>query len=183
MEGTPAVPEPDTKDWTWAIREPCADCGFDPREVRPADVPDLTRRYTATVAAATVRPGANARPAPATWSPLEYACHVRDVCALFDQRLHRMLDEDDPLFANWDQDETALEQRYWQQDPNEVATALDANAERIADSFAGVRADQWDRPGRRSNGSVFTVDTFARYFLHDLAHHAWDVSREPQPAR
>jgi hypothetical protein len=23
---------------------------------------------------------------------------------------------------------------------------------------------------------LFTVDTFARYFLHDLAHHAWDVT-------
>lgn len=172
---SPAVPEPDGKDWTWVIREPCGDCGFDPRPVRLADVPDLTRQYAATVAAAA---SDRERPAPTTWSPLEYACHVRDVCELFDRRLHLMLDEDDPLFANWDQDETALEQRYWEQDPQAVARELTANAARIADSFAGVRADQWDRPGRRSNGSVFTVETFARYFLHDLAHHAWDVRGE-----
>jgi len=175
---TPPVPQPDDKDWTWAIREPCPDCGFDPRAVRPADVPDLTRRYADTLRAAATRPDASARPTPTTWSALEYACHVRDVCALFDQRLHLMLDEDDPLFANWDQDETALAERYWEQDPQELDAQLRANAERIATSFAGVRADQWDRPGRRSNGSTFTVDTFARYFLHDVAHHAWDVRQK-----
>ena len=172
----PAVPEPDAKDWTWTIHEPCGDCGFDPGAVRPADVPELARRYAATVRSAAEAPGGTRRPAPTTWSPLEYACHVRDTCELFDQRLHLMLDEHDPLFANWDQDETAVAKRYWAQDPHEVGAHLTANAERIATSFAAVRADQWDRPGRRSNGSVFTVDTFARYFLHDLAHHAWDVS-------
>lgn len=180
---SPLVPPPDDKDWTWVLHEPCPECGFDARAVRPADVPDLTRRYAAVVRTAAVGPDGDARPAPATWSPLEYGCHVRDVCELFDQRLHLMLDEDDPLFANWDQDETALAKRYWEQDPQELAADLSANAERIATSFAGVRADQWDRPGRRSNGSTFTVDTFARYFLHDLAHHAWDTSGEPQPAR
>ena len=31
------------------------------------------------------------------------------------------------------------------------------------------------RPGRRSNGSVFTVETLGRYFLHDVLHHLHDV--------
>jgi hypothetical protein len=86
-----------------------------------------------------------------------------------------MLTRDDPEFENWDQDATALEQRYWAQDPAAVAEDLGAAADVIADTFGGVSGDQWLRPGRRSNGSVFTVDTIARYFLHDIAHHAWDV--------
>jgi hypothetical protein len=110
------------------------------------------------------------------WSPLEYGCHVRDVCVLFGQRLQLMLTQDDPVFANWDQDQTALERRYWEQRPAAVAAELIAAADTVAAGFAAVHADQWDRPGRRSNGSVFTVDTFARYFLHDLAHHAADIA-------
>ncbi len=51
------------------------------------------------------------RPSPVVWSPLEYACHVRDVNELFEQRLGLMLTEDDPQFANWDQDEAAIERR------------------------------------------------------------------------
>ena len=170
------TPEPDVKDWTWAIRQRCPDCGFDPMTVEHQDVPALTRRYTAAVADALERPGADQRPEPAAWSPVEYGCHVRDVCELFDQRLQLMLDEDDPTFANWDQDETALEQRYWEQRPAEVAREIRAGAERIAGSFATVDDAQWARTGRRSNGTLFTVDTFARYLLHDLAHHAWDVT-------
>jgi hypothetical protein len=180
---SPAVPEPDTKDWTWTIRQPCTDCGFDPAAVRHEDVPVLTRRYAATLGAAATRPSGCARPQPTTWSAIEYGCHVRDVCDLFTARLHRMLTEDDPLFDNWDQDATALEQRYWEQEPTELAEQLSLNAEQIAEAFAAVSDGQWQRPGRRSNGSAFTVDTFARYFLHDLAHHAWDVTGEPQPAR
>jgi hypothetical protein len=176
---TPIAPEPDTKDWTWAIHRSCPDCGFDPRAVEHAQIPALTRGYAEVLRAAALRPDAATRPAPATWSPLEYACHVRDVCSLFAHRLHRMLTEDDPLFDNWDQDVTALENRYWTQPPAEVAQQLDEQAATIAEAFAAVRADQWQRPGRRSNGSLFTVDTFARYFLHDLAHHSWDVTGRP----
>jgi hypothetical protein len=172
----PAIPEPDAKDWTWVIGEQCPDCGFDPTSVQHADVPGLTRQFAAVTADALSVPGATDRPDAVVWSPVEYACHVRDVCRLFLQRLTLMLGEDDPQFANWDQDTTAIEQRYWTQRPAAVAAELRAAADEIADAFAGVAGEQWHRPGRRSNGSLFTVDTFARYFLHDLAHHAWDVT-------
>jgi DinB family protein len=176
VSAVPPLPEPDEKDWTWVISDPCPDCGFDPRPVRRAEVPELTRRYTALVRAALRRPDADVRPEPAVWAPVEYGCHVRDVCRLFHQRLQLMLTEDDPLFDNWDQDATAVDERYWEQRPAPVAAELAEAADVIADAFGQVRDDQWQRPGRRSNGSVFTVDTFARYFLHDLAHHAWDVT-------
>ena len=176
---TPQVPVPDTRDWTWVIHEPCPDCGFDPGTVEHHAIPRLTRDHAIAIAQRLDRDDAAVRPAPEVWSALEYGCHVRDVCALFADRLHRMLTEDDPLFANWDQDETALEQRYWAQQPAEVGAELRRNADVIAAAFAAVEGAKWQRPGRRDNGSTFTVDTFARYFLHDLAHHAWDVSGHP----
>ena len=175
LSDDPKAPEPDDKDWTWVIHQPCPDCGFDASAVERTAVPELTRRYAGAVAAALDRPDAASRPAPAIWSPGEYGCHVRDVCVRFAHRLELMLTEDDPQFENWDQDVTALESRYWEQPPAVVAEQLRGASDAIADAFAAVRPDQWQRPGRRSNGSVFTVDTFARYFLHDLAHHAWDV--------
>jgi hypothetical protein len=39
-----------------------------------------------------------------------------------------------------------------------------------------VQAEELGRLGRRSNGSVFTVETLGKYFLHDLEHHAHDVA-------
>lgn len=175
MPGVAIVP--DTKDWTWVLREPCPECGFDATAVPLATVPDRVRAAIPLWRDVLARPDAARRPDESTWSPLEYACHVRDVCHLFDERLLQMLEQDDPVFPNWNQDETAVAERYDQQDPATVARELAAEAEVIAGRLAAVRDDQWQRAGRRSNGSTFTVATVARYFLHDLVHHEHDVTR------
>jgi hypothetical protein len=173
---TPSAPEPDLKDWTWVIQDRCPDCGFDAAAFDRSELPALTRQLAGVLAEALQRPEATTRPAPDVWSPLEYGCHVRDVCRRFAARARRMLDEDDPLFENWDQNATALADRYWLQDPATVRAELVSAAEAMATTFGGVGDGQWARPGRRSNGSVFTVETLGRYFTHDLAHHAWDVT-------
>ena len=54
---------------------------------------------------------------------------------------------------------------------------LEAAGAGLADSFAAVSGDQWQRTGNRSDGARFTVDTFARYLLHDPVHHVWDVEQ------
>jgi len=119
---------------------------------------------------------ARTRPQPDKWSPVEYACHVRDVFRLYDQRLELMLSQDDPHFPDWDQDETAVAGRYGEQDPAEVAAALRQAAFAIAGRFETVTGGQWRRTGTRSDGARFTVETFARYFVHDPVHHLYDVT-------
>jgi hypothetical protein len=88
-----------------------------------------------------------------------------------------MLTEDDPDFANWDQDETAVADRYNEQEPAEVAAAIADAAEPLADRFDGVSGDAWQRTGNRSDGARFTVESFARYFVHDPVHHLVDVEK------
>jgi hypothetical protein len=176
--GLPGI-TPDTKDWTWVLRERCPECGLDAGALDVAQVPRMVRE-NATGWRAVLTGDADAvrqRPAPDVWSALEYACHVRDVFRLFDTRLRLMLDEDDPLFANWDQDATAVAERYDQQNPVIVTGELTGAAEWVAASFEAVPAGAWQRTGRRSDGAVFTVETFAKYFVHDPVHHLHDVTR------
>lgn len=167
--------EPDLKDWTWAVEQRCPECGFDGPGVDRATLPDAIRDNARGWEQVLAAPDVPVRPADYVWSPLEYACHVRDVHLLFDERLHLMVDRDDPQFANWDQDATAVEQDYGAQDPATVAAALASAAEAVAMTYAAVSGDQWQRTGRRSDGSVFTVDTLGRYHLHDVVHHLHDV--------
>jgi hypothetical protein len=122
-------------------------------------------------------PHVRLRPAADQWSALEYACHVRDVFRLYTFRLGLMLAEDDPTFPNWDQDATAVEERYDLQDPVVVAAELHEAGEAMALAFDAVPDDRWDRTGTRSDGARFTIDTFSRYFVHDPIHHVDDVRR------
>ncbi|MGW3040110.1 DinB family protein [Kitasatospora sp. NPDC001159] len=171
---------PDTKDWTWVLERPCADCGLDTPEVVPTDVAAMVRAnaHSWLTVLAGDEEELRRRPAPEIWSDLEYACHVRDVFRLFLVRLNLMLDQDGPLFPNWNQDETAVAERYWEQRPQTVAGELAEAAEALAAAFEAVAGEQWRRTGKRSDGARFTVESFARYLIHDPVHHLFDVTGE-----
>jgi hypothetical protein len=166
---------PDEKDWTWVLTRPCPECSFDASTVTPSTVPGTIDSMLPRWRAVLRRPNAAERPDDHTWSALEYACHVRDVFSLFDQRLNLMLDSDDARFDNWDQDKTAVDKDYANADTAVVSAELTAEGKQAAESFAAVREAEWGRKGLRSNGSEFTVLTLSQYFLHDVTHHLHDV--------
>ena len=171
----PAAPDSDEKDWTWVLGRPCPDCGFDAAAVDRRMISDRLMATTPRWQAALAAVGVRQRPAPRVWSALEYGAHVRDVHALFGRRALLIRDENDPEFENWDQDRTALDAQYWLADPTEVARQLAIEAERAASVFAAAAGEQWQRTGRRSNGSVFTLETLGLYYVHDVEHHLHDV--------
>jgi hypothetical protein len=69
-----------------------------------------------------------------------------------------------------------LEYGCHEQDPAEVAAALRQAAFAIAGRFENVTGEAWQRTGTRGDGARFTVETFARYLVHDPVHHLYDVT-------
>ncbi len=167
---------PDSKDWTWVLERPCPECGFESAAVERNRVGSLIVGNARSWQDVLNRPsGVGDRPSDDRWSTLEYGCHVRDVFRLYHRRLLLMLTEDNPTFANWDQDATALQDRYDEQDPQQVADDLNLAAAELAGAFDHLAEDQWTRTGKRSDGAHFTVESFARYMIHDPVHHLHDV--------
>ncbi len=166
---------PDTKNWTWVLGQVCPECGFDAGSFDPATMSSAVRANAAEWLAVLADPRVRDRPAPDIWSALEYSCHIRDVFVLFNERLRLMLENDNPTYQNWDQDATAVSERYGDQDPADVIPALAHAAGELADRFATVSGDQWSRRGTRSDGAKFTVHSFAHYLIHDPVHHLHDV--------
>ncbi|WP_433714559.1 DinB family protein [Nocardia sp. CA-084685] len=185
---------PDVKNWTWVLERSCPECGFDPEPITYAAVPDLAREYAGRLAATLERPDSAVRPDESTWSALEYAAHVRDVCRIFSYRaaIAARTDAVDPkvpgfdanglesadgvpVFSNWDQDVTAVIDQYDKQDPRKVAAELTEAAEAVARAFESVPEAALGNHARRSDGSVFTLESLAVYFLHDVIHHVHDV--------
>ncbi len=167
--------EPDRKDWTWVLQQPCPDCGFDTDSVAGPQVAARLRQNAARWPAVCSRVDSRVRPEPGVWSPLEYACHVRDVCRVFESRVNLMGSQVDPAVENWNQDDAAIAGAYSTQEPQVVSVELLAAAEAAAASFDALGDDDWQRTGRRTNGWRFTMETLSQYFLHDLTHHLHDV--------
>jgi hypothetical protein len=177
------APAPDDKDWTWVLQRRCDQCALEASTVPREQLGE--RFFLAAeewVQILRENPGVEVRPAPGVWSPLEYGVHVRDVLAMASARLTLLLTQDDPVFADWDQNEAAVTGRYGEQDPELVAEDLETAAQRLVSQIAEIEAGAWDRPGRRSNGSVFTVSTLLQYVLHDVVHHLWDVTGQQDGA-
>jgi hypothetical protein len=167
---------PDNKDWTWVLERSCDECGFNANDYPTSAFAVTIRENAASWTEVLRRHDVRTRSNPDKWSDLEYACHVRDVFRIFNERLNLMLREDNPTFLNWDQDETALRDRYDLQDPVSVSNELIIAASVLADGFSNVEGQQWSRAGTRSNGSRFSVASLGSYGLHDSLHHLWDVS-------
>ena len=169
---------------TPAAANDCPECGFSEESVTMADVVAALRRFGRRYRAPLTRflPGEDGdallrqRPEPHVWSALEYAAHVRDVFAWYDERVRRSLVEDRPVAQGPDRDEVAETDRYNEQDPLAVADALAANAERFAATFEAVPEDAWGRVHVR-NGEERSVLLTARRAVHEGNHHLLDIGR------
>ncbi len=175
-------PTPDTKNWTWVLERTCDQCGFNGSEMDPGAVAAQIRANAAAWRSVlkkgdvvSERPPTKSADGSPVWSALEYGAHVRDVYEVYLKRVTLMMKEDGPEFADWDQDASAIEKGYINEDPDSVSYNLAVNAGKMADLFDKVR--DWNRPGRRSDGSDFTIGTIAVYLLHDPVHHLHDVER------
>jgi hypothetical protein len=176
-------PTPDVADWTWVLDRQCPECEYVATDFERTELGGKIRANAAVWQQLLgrgeivhLRPPVPEGASP-VWSALEYGAHVRDVHGLYRERFELMLAEDDPLFANWDQDATAIGSEYHRAEPGAVAYALAVNAGTLADLLDRLDADEWERTGRRSDGADFTVESMGRYLLHDLVHHVWDVRK------
>ena len=91
---------PDTRDWAEVLDTGCRECGFTGSE-DPLTAPAALTAAAAAWETVLERADATARPRPDRWSDVEYAAHMRDICALFAQRsphaLHSVLAPSGPL--------------------------------------------------------------------------------------
>jgi S-DNA-T family DNA segregation ATPase FtsK/SpoIIIE len=133
------------------------------------------------LAALLVHPAAalSERRTPDEWSPLEYACHVRDVLLMQRDRLYVALVEDEPSFKPMYRDERVAFDRYAQQIPEVVSAQLLMAAAMTAHAFAGLSDDQWERPLMYGypEPSRRDVEWVARHTVHEMVHHQLDIER------
>ena len=162
--------------------EQCDECGFE-FEVAHSGLagPAIVQEVAEVAQMLTDRMAdRRSRPEPATWSPLEYGCHLRDVLTVQRERvlLARRVDSPSPPLMG--REARVEHDGYAEQNPEDVARQLIDAAMLFANVLARLGPDDWMRPVRydgleppeRSLAWV-ALDTW-----HEAHHHLLDVKRQ-----
>jgi hypothetical protein len=168
----------------------CPECGLDYGTIAPGDavvaVRSFPRRYRALLTALDPDEDTESilrrRPAPSTWSAVEYTAHVADMLEELATAVRRVVAEDRPTVHISDAEQRAAEQRYGDWEPQEALFALEHASARLADVLDGVDPGDWTRTGMLNAGERDAL-TLARNAVHEGAHHLRDVERGLQAVR
>ena len=120
------------------------------------------------------------RPDLATWSPVEYGCHVRDVLLVQRERVLAALIMDRPSFDPMNRDARAEYDGYAEQAPDRVARQLDDAAYLFANVLAHFTPGDWDRVLMYNYPKLFerSLRWVAVHTVHEVRHHLLDVRRQ-----
>jgi hypothetical protein len=170
--------------------ERCAECGFDPADVRPHDLPvavrSFARRYQAPLSRGL--PGEDLdeivrrSPGPGVWSALEYGGHVVDIFTVFDDRVRCALEGRTPAeeVVDWEGRVAAASPGL---DRTQVAADLADAADSLAVTLDEVNGDEWRLEGLTGRGNPATVAELGTIVVHEGSHHLLDIGRVLRAAR
>ena len=114
------------------------------------------------------------------WSPLEYACHVRDMLLVQRERVLAARRLDRPVSTPMGRDERVEHDGYAEQNPADVARQLGDAAAMFANVLDRLGPDDWDRTTtytypQQADRSLRWV---AVHSVHEMRHHLLDARRQ-----
>jgi hypothetical protein len=117
------------------------------------------------------------RSGPATWSVLEYTCHVRDVLLVQRERILTTRRMERPSFHPMGRDERAVHDGYGDQCPVDVARQLRDAASLFANVLERLEPEDWERTlvYNYPNPSERSLKWVAVHTEHEVRHHLKDV--------
>ena len=160
----------------------CEECGFEYDESAFSTAAGRIRAGSDDLAAALTssRADVRTRRQPDCWSPLEYACHVRDMLLVQRERLLAALRLHRPVCEPMGRDERVEFDGYAEQDPADVARQLRDAAQLFTGDLDRLSPASWDRaviytyPHRAER----SLRWLANHTEHEVAHHLLDVRRQ-----
>jgi DinB superfamily len=175
--------------WQWARAQTdrCPQCGHHPaameRDTLGAQLMESAQSWRNFLMEAD-DPYLRTAPAPGIFSPAQYGAHVRDILRVYGDRILIMLEEDDPVFPQFNPDEGTWD-RYNRLGRKELADDLEAQAQRLATILDELEPEQWSLTMIRNGGAdgvyTFTVAGLASYAVHEAHHHLLDADGSLAP--
>jgi hypothetical protein len=159
----------------------CAECGFRYGETPAGDIgPAIVAGTAEFVARLAEGSDVARRRQDGVWSPLEYACHLRDMLLVQRERVLEARRAERPLAVPMGRDERVEHEGYAEQDPADVARQLTDAAALLANVLARLPERDWQRvvvytyPERADRPLTWVAD----HTLHEVRHHRLDIERQ-----
>jgi DinB family protein len=156
----------------------CTECGFSYDE--SLDVPPLLTAGVAETVAYLSTGDPRPRRSPRVWSPLEYACHLRDMLLVQRERVLLARRVERPDCTPIGRDERVGHDGYADQAPADVGRQLTDAGELFANVLRRLPAAEWERTVlyRYPEPAVRTLRWVALHTLHEVRHHLLDIRRQ-----
>ena len=164
------------------MTDPCPGCGFTYDLSRAASAADDIRARVGEIVAI-LRDNSidvNARPRAEVWSPLEYACHLRDVLLVQRERVLAARRVSGTVCTPMGREERVEHDGYNEQHPDDVARQLADAATLFGNVLARLADDDWDRAVVYNYPETHerSLRWVAVHTAHELQHHLLDVRRQ-----
>jgi hypothetical protein len=163
--------------------EVCDECGFDGALIDMGDAAAALRGLGDSWASVFSHSEAllRARPAPATWCPVEYTQHTTFALGAIEWAAGQFVDGRSPDWTQEPRDLTGeFEHDLHNCDRFEIASTLDNlnSAARSMAAFAvNLTTAEQDRRADYGGGLVINTAAVVRHALHDAEHHLLDIRR------
>jgi hypothetical protein len=164
------------------VTDPCPGCSFsyDLRQAATASDDIHARAAEIVVILRDNDIDVRARSRPDVWSPLEYACHLRDVLLVQRERVLAARRMNGADCAPMGREERAEHDGYNEQNPDDVARQLADAATLFSNVLARLAGDDWDRTVvyHYPETNERSLRWVAVHTAHELQHHLLDIRRQ-----
>ena len=164
---------------SWA-GDRCAECGFEYHLEQAESSGEAIVAATLDLAGRLVSGEVARRRSASVWSPLEYACHLRDVLLVQRERVLAARQMDRPSSNPMGRDERVEHEGYAEQDVGDVRRQLLDAAHLFANVLSRLDPAAWERTVMYNYPRALerSLRWVAVHTLHEVTHHSLDIRRQ-----
>jgi len=118
-----------------------------------------------------------AHPIPGKWSAKEIVHHLADSEGTSANRLRRLLVEDNPVIAGYDEAEYARKLKYNERDMSPALDAFRAARATTAQLLSMMSDADWNREGTHSESGRYTAEQWLAIYAAHAHNHAAQIKR------
>lgn len=118
-----------------------------------------------------------AHPIAGKWSAKEIVHHLADSESTSAIRLRRLLTEDNPTIAGYDEADWAIKLRYNERDMEPALEALRAARATTVQLLSFMSEDDWQREGTHTESGRYTPEHWLKIYAAHAHNHAAQIKR------